>query len=285
MKRILPAIFLLYFLNNSFGQDHTYRPKIDSTKNCFDEYYHEFSTRGALPVPDGEHNVVFSLRTDTGCICVEGKLSVNDGKIVPYAMIKRADGTYSEAKTKLQPVKNNPREGTDNNALTISKGMSQTFLTATYGLANVFFVEYLKPPLGEMVTAPDPKGINNKPAAVTEKEKEIIKEAYDALLFENGKTKIRSSSFVFLDKVANMLKEKPEYKLTLTGYTDDVGSSESNLKLSKGRAEATKNYLIKKGVSADRLAADGFGEANPIGDNNTPEGRAKNRRVEFLVTQ
>lgn len=283
MKRILLGTILVSFFNNSFGQQQTYEPKTNP-KNCFDEYYEEFSTRGALPVPDGEHNVVFSLRTDTGCACVEGKISVNDGKIIPLAMIKRTNGAYSDAKRKLQPVKNNPGEGTNNNALTISKGMSQTFLMDDYTLANIFFIEYLKPPLTEMVKAPSPKDINNIPAPVTDKEKEILKKAYDALLFENGKSVIKKSSFEYLNLVADILLEKPDYKLSLTGYTDDVGSSESNLKLSKDRAESTKKYLVSKGVSADRIAADGFGEDNPIADNKTSEGRAKNRRVEFLIT-
>ncbi|MEO8146466.1 MAG: OmpA family protein [Bacteroidia bacterium] len=284
MKRILLATIFISFFNAAFGQTATYQRDTNVAKNCFDEYYEAFITRGALPVPDGEHNVVFSLRTDTSCTCAEGKLTVKDGKIIPMALIKKVDGTYEPAKRSLHP-KTGQGDNSLGNVFTIIKGMSFTFLTDDYANVNAFFIEYLKPPVKENVTAPNPNDIINKPVEVSEKEKEIIKKAYEALQFENGKAVIKSSSFPYLNLVAEMLVEKPGYKISLTGYTDNVGKPESNLKLSKNRAEATKNYLVKKGVSADRIISDGLGDTNPIADNKTAEGRAKNRRVDFVVIQ
>ena len=66
----------------------------------------------------------------------------------------------------------------------------------------------------------------------------------------------------------------------ITGHTDNVGTSNFNLKLSKERAAAVKNYLVSNGVAADRLTSDGFGDTQPIGSNTTAAGRANNRRVE-----
>ena len=84
--------------------------------------------------------------------------------------------------------------------------------------------------------------------------------------------------------LATMLKEKPDYHLNISGYTDNVGNAASNLLLSQDRAENVKDYLIKQGVDASRITAEGYGLEDPVADNNTAEGRAKNRRVEFLVT-
>ncbi len=163
--------------------------------------------------------------------------------------------------------------------------MSQSFLTDDYYTVNVFFIEYLKRKVVDNIQAPNPDDISGVQIALTPKEKEIISKAYEGLQFETGKSKIKSSSFPHLNLLASMLQEKPEYKLTINGYTDNVGKPESNLKLSKDRANAVKDYLAKKGVDLSRIAADGYGDKNPIGDNNTAEGRALNRRVDFIVTK
>lgn len=78
-----------------------------------------------------------------------------------------------------------------------------------------------------------------------------------------------------------MLEMNPTIKIKVQGHTDSIGSEQYNLDLSPKRADAVRDYLIKRGVGADRLIAKGLGESVPIATNDTPEGRAENRRVEF----
>ncbi|MEI8204463.1 MAG: OmpA family protein [Bacteroidota bacterium] len=114
-------------------------------------------------------------------------------------------------------------------------------------------------------------------------EKKVFEEALQGIQFETGKDVILPGSFSILDNVVTILKNNPQYNLLINGHTDNVGSPESNMVLSGKRAEAVKTYFINKGIGAKRLTAKGFGETKPIADNNTEAGRAKNRRVEFVV--
>ena len=86
-------------------------------------------------------------------------------------------------------------------------------------------------------------------------------------------------------KLAGVLVKKPDWKLSIVGHTDNKGSDEANLKLSKARAKSVADYLISKGVSGTTITSDGLGESKPIADNNTDAGREKNRRVEFTITK
>ena len=79
------------------------------------------------------------------------------------------------------------------------------------------------------------------------------------------------------------LKENPTVKVEIQGHTDNVGNDDANLKLSDQRAKAVYDYVIGKGIPADRLRYKGYGESQPIADNNTAAGRAKNRRTVFLI--
>jgi outer membrane protein OmpA-like peptidoglycan-associated protein len=116
-----------------------------------------------------------------------------------------------------------------------------------------------------------------------QKEQEILDKAFDNLEFQSGTSVIKTASLDELKALAGLLKTKPNAKLLISGHTDNVGKTESNLLLSKNRANAVKNYLIKEGVAISRLITEWFGAAQPIADNATPEGRAKNRRVEMKL--
>ena len=87
-----------------------------------------------------------------------------------------------------------------------------------------------------------------------------------------------------LDKLAEVLINNPDTDINIYGYTDSVGSDSYNLTLSEKRANSVKSYLISKGIASSRLIARGEGKASPIASNDTDEGRAKNRRVEFAIT-
>lgn len=118
---------------------------------------------------------------------------------------------------------------------------------------------------------------------LTAEEKKVLREAFNNLEFETGTTKIKLTSLESLQELAQLLIAKPKYKLFISGYTDNVGSAAANLKLSLGRANAIKNFLISEGVTKTQLTAKGFGSAKPVASNKTEEGRARNRRVEFKV--
>lgn len=105
------------------------------------------------------------------------------------------------------------------------------------------------------------------------------------LNFETGKSTIKSASYSELDELVDYLKRKKTLKIVVAGHTDNVGSSDGNLKLSKDRALAVKAYLVKKGISAGRLRTEGFGMNQPIADNSTPTGRAENRRTEIQIVE
>ncbi|GAB2980678.1 hypothetical protein GCM10027049_15240 [Mucilaginibacter puniceus] len=117
---------------------------------------------------------------------------------------------------------------------------------------------------------------------VTEQDRKIVNEAIKNLEFDFGKSTLRPRSFPSLDRVAALLIEK-NFSLKLAGHTDNVGSNDANLKLSKDRAESVKTYLVGKGANASRIEATGYGETQPIATNKTAAGRQQNRRVEFTL--
>lgn len=100
--------------------------------------------------------------------------------------------------------------------------------------------------------------------------------------FETGKTVLLPSARLVLDEVAASLQSFLTAEVAIHGHTDNVGAVKYNMKLSQGRADAVKNYLITKGIPGVRIATKGFGYTKPIADNSTPDGRAKNRRIEFI---
>ncbi len=125
----------------------------------------------------------------------------------------------------------------------------------------------------------------NKPDVkvyVTEEDKKVVRDAILNLEFDLGKSTIRDHSFASLNKVADLLVSK-NFSLKLAGHTDNTGSATLNLKLSKDRAEAVRQYLVSKGANASRIEATGYGQTQPIATNKTAAGRQKNRRVEFTL--
>ena len=104
------------------------------------------------------------------------------------------------------------------------------------------------------------------------------------VFFETDKAAIQEQSLALLSQVATVIKNHPEIRLVrVEGHTDAIGDAAANMALSKARADTVKMYLVSKGVSADRLDARGYGVTKPIADNNTADGREKNRRVEFVI--
>jgi OOP family OmpA-OmpF porin len=99
--------------------------------------------------------------------------------------------------------------------------------------------------------------------------------------FETGRSVLTAASYAVLDQVSASLVANPEIRIEIAGYTDSTGSRPMNLRLSMGRAAAVRAYLARRGVSPLRMRAQGYGASGYIAPNATPEGRAKNRRVEL----
>lgn len=117
---------------------------------------------------------------------------------------------------------------------------------------------------------------------VTEDDRRLVRQAIQDLEFEFGKASIKAASYPSLDRVAKLLSSKG-FSLKLGGHTDNVGSAERNMSLSKDRAEAVKQYLVSQGANPSRIEAVGYGASQPIASNKTAAGRQKNRRVEFTL--
>jgi outer membrane protein OmpA-like peptidoglycan-associated protein len=109
-------------------------------------------------------------------------------------------------------------------------------------------------------------------------------ELKEKVFFDTARTTIEPASFSLLDEVAAVLKDNPGVeRVVIEGHADSQGPAAGNRKLSQGRAEAVRAYLIERGVEPGRLRAAGFGSSRPIADNSTAAGRELNRRVEFVL--
>jgi OOP family OmpA-OmpF porin len=129
---------------------------------------------------------------------------------------------------------------------------------------------------------PDPKKNGCPRVHVTEAEVVILEQVQ----FDTGKATIKHASDGLLDEVAGVLKGHPELlKLEVQGHTDSRGSRPMNKRLSQDRADAVMKALFGRGIEKKRLTAKGYGPDVPIGDNNTDEGRQKNRRVQFTIVE
>jgi OmpA-OmpF porin, OOP family len=136
--------------------------------------------------------------------------------------------------------------------------------------------------LDKCPTVPGIKENNGCPEIKAETKK-VFDMALRGINFQTGKAIIIGTSFQILNDIVLIMKENPEYKLEIDGHTDSQGNDDSNLKLSQARADAVKQYITDKGIDPARMTSKGFGETVPVADNNTSDGRALNRRVEFKV--
>lgn len=124
---------------------------------------------------------------------------------------------------------------------------------------------------------PQPKRVEVTAAAIVINEK---------ILFEVDKAVIRPESFDLMNEITTVIKDNPRIKkISIEGHTDDDGKAGYNKKLSQRRADSVMKYLVEHGVEAERLVAVGFGEDKPLVENDSPENKEKNRRVEFIIVE
>lgn len=126
---------------------------------------------------------------------------------------------------------------------------------------------------------------NGKPKAVQVRQTErgVQHSSDERVLFDTGKSEINPDGMVYMERVASILKTKPQANAMVEGHTDNVGGAALNQQLSVRRANAVRDALVKQGVPAAPVQAQGFGLSNSIADNATPEGRQANRRTDIFV--
>lgn len=149
------------------------------------------------------------------------------------------------------------------------------------------FIKF-KLPNGVELNAPS-KGVENQLVSwLNDKTKAVDKTTwfnFDRLLFETGKSTLKSQSQDQLKNIAEIMKAYPTLEIKLGGYTDNIGKKESNLKLSDSRAKVVMQELVKLGIDNKRLSAVGYGDAHPVASNDTEEGRSQNRRIAIRITK
>ena len=121
-------------------------------------------------------------------------------------------------------------------------------------------------------------------AKIKEESRGLVITLDGSVLFASGKTTLLPMAKDRLARVAAVLQQQSDdKKIVVEGHTDSIGTDDANMKLSQGRADSVREYLVSEGVKGDRIKAVGKGETTPISDNKTPEGRANNRRVEIVI--
>ena len=125
-------------------------------------------------------------------------------------------------------------------------------------------------------------GFSSEELTVTEKDGKVYVAMSDKLLFESGSARVDKRGKEALAKLAEVLNKQSDIDVYIEGHTDSTGNEASNQTLSEARSKAIVDKLIELGIATDRLTASGKGQSSPIADNGTDEGRAKNRRVEFV---
>jgi outer membrane protein OmpA-like peptidoglycan-associated protein len=122
-----------------------------------------------------------------------------------------------------------------------------------------------------------------KLAAVKEEARGLVITLSGSVLFASNKSELLPSARARLTQVAEALASSTDRNIVVEGYTDSQGSAAYNIDLSKRRAETVRNFLVTRGLSSERTRAEGLGKESPVADNQSPEGRANNRRVEIVL--
>lgn len=167
-----------------------------------------------------------------------------------------------------------------------SEEFNLVFKDLYYKLKTYYLLEYTAPCFGEHEVMI--KYCHND--VTIEGESEYDNTPYSGLKtvisvqFDTGKSKLKKKSNEAVEYIYMMMKSSPNIVIELRGHTDATGNARKNMNLSQKRADAVRNALISKGINRDRISAKGFGDTQPIATNDTPAGRAENRRTEVVVT-
>jgi OmpA-OmpF porin, OOP family len=242
--------------------------------------------------PDGKHgyfassddaigdNDIFRFKFEPSflpkpVVVLTGKVSdLKNSELIP------ADITFESATDKTQKyyAKFNPDK--KRFRLVVPGGIKYKFKFSSPGYENnIGFVNYSS--ITGYKEIKFDVGLKFKEKIEIAEEPEII--TLDNVYFDFGKADVKSESYPELDKIVKLMFENPGIQIEISAHTDNVGSDDFNLTLSQARAESVLNYIVSNGIPINRLSAKGFGSSKPIADNNTEQGRQKNRRVEFKI--
>ncbi|TDH21302.1 flagellar motor protein MotB [Segetibacter sp. 3557_3] len=222
-------------------------------------------SRGALDL------YTFELREDVRparTLFVQGKVfDKKTGKGIP-STVELVDNSNQQSVTKVQT------DETGNYFMTLPVGKDYTFSVNRKGY--LFFSELY--PLSNR--AADSTYKKDIPLMAVELNASVI---LKNILFETNSARLQNISLVELNRLLQLMEENPTVKVQINGHTDNVGKPADNLALSTSRAKSVVDYLTSKGVDPKRLSFKGLGATKPIADNKTEEGRAQNRRTEFVI--
>jgi len=202
----------------------------------------------------------------------KGKLADAKGNIIAGAKIEVKSTKTNKITSGLVD------SSTGKYAIAVAVEENEEFLMTVKKEDFAFTSAYLKPKTEELLTAPVKINFEMKPIEVgAEVEIRDIHYATNSSLFD------KESMFV-LNSFDEFLDDNPRVKIEIQGHTDNIGNAKSNMELSKERAKAVRDFLILMGIDSTRIVAyKGFGQSKPVASNNTVEGRAKNRRTEFVI--
>lgn len=159
------------------------------------------------------------------------------------------------------------------------KPMKEMVITETENQFVMEDIDVSKKTLEELIV------FNEEGVTIRKEGNNLVLSMPELVLFDFNKYEVKNKVKGSLNTLAKALEENPDIRIKIDGYTDFIGSEGYNLELSVKRAKSIKNYLVDRGVKSSNISIEGYGKQNPIANNATAAGRAKNRRVEFIISR
>lgn len=159
------------------------------------------------------------------------------------------------------------------------KPMKEMVITETENQFVMEDIDVSKKTLEELIV------FNEEGVTIRKEGNNLVLSMPELVLFDFNKYEVKNKVKGSLNTLAKALEENPDIRIKIDGYTDFIGSEGYNLELSVKRAKTIKNYLVDRGVKSSNISIEGYGKQNPIANNTTAAGRAKNRRVEFIISR
>ena len=159
------------------------------------------------------------------------------------------------------------------------KPMKEMVITETENQFIMEDIDVSKKTLEELIV------FNEEGVTIRKEGNNLVLSMPELVLFDFNKYEVKNKVKGSLNTLAKALEENPDIRIKIDGYTDFIGSEGYNLELSVKRAKSIRNYLVDRGVKSSNISIEGYGKQNPIANNATAAGRAKNRRVEFIISR